>query len=189
LPWTRITAELVRDVGMGKNSVTIRDCVAHACLLLPSAFVYALVCQAVGVRSVEWDRSLFSRDAMIALSRWARRGGIGPISYCVRASVSDVLATFSLSLGYRSWRSREWVKGGAQNWKTLVSVTAYHAFGGEVEAQNTPHDTPPCRARACGDSELAGRYDAVRRQLSETITSTRRSAYRRHEPSEAVRRS
>jgi hypothetical protein len=95
---------------MGKNSVTIRDCVAHACLLLPSAFVYALVCQAVGVRSVEWDRSLFSRDAMIALSRWARRGGIGPISYCVRASVSDVLATFSLSLGYRSWRSREWVK-------------------------------------------------------------------------------
>jgi hypothetical protein len=40
-----------------------------------------------------------------------------------------------------------------------------------------------------GDSELASRYDAVRRQLSETITSTRRSAYRRHEPSEAVRRS
>jgi hypothetical protein len=27
--------------------------------------------------------------------------------------------------------------------KTLVSVTAYHSFGGEVEARNTPHDTPP----------------------------------------------
>src|SRR6202043_4126347 len=27
--------------------------------------------------------------------------------------------------------------------KTLVSVTAYHSFGGEVEVLNTPHDTPP----------------------------------------------
>src|SRR5438045_2842001 len=26
---------------------------------------------------------------------------------------------------------------------TLVSVTAYHSFAGEVEASNTPHDTPP----------------------------------------------
>src|ERR1700756_4904604 len=27
---------------------------------------------------------------------------------------------------------------GCENWKTLVSVTAYHSFAGEVEASNTP---------------------------------------------------
>jgi hypothetical protein len=27
---------------------------------------------------------------------------------------------------------------GCDSWKTLVSVTTYHAFGGEVEASNTP---------------------------------------------------
>src|SRR6516165_5250433 len=27
---------------------------------------------------------------------------------------------------------------GCESWKTLVSVTAYHSFGGEVEASNTP---------------------------------------------------
>jgi hypothetical protein len=27
---------------------------------------------------------------------------------------------------------------GWTSWKTLVSVTAYHSFGGEVEALNTP---------------------------------------------------
>jgi hypothetical protein len=27
--------------------------------------------------------------------------------------------------------------------ENLVSVTAYHFFGGEIEASNTPHDTPP----------------------------------------------
>jgi hypothetical protein len=27
---------------------------------------------------------------------------------------------------------------GWESWKTLVSVTAYHSFGGEVEASNTP---------------------------------------------------
>jgi hypothetical protein len=32
---------------------------------------------------------------------------------------------------------------GWESWKTLVSVTAYHSFAGEVEALNTPHDTPP----------------------------------------------
>src|SRR4029078_12114025 len=31
---------------------------------------------------------------------------------------------------------------GWESWKTLVSVTAYHSFGGEVELR-TPHDTPP----------------------------------------------
>jgi len=50
-----------------------------------SAFVYSsFVCQAVGVRSVEWGRSFFVGDAkMIALSRCARRSGICTISYCV----------------------------------------------------------------------------------------------------------
>src|ERR1700719_3895177 len=32
---------------------------------------------------------------------------------------------------------------GWVSWKTLVWVTAYHSFGGEGEALNTPHDTPP----------------------------------------------
>src|SRR5436305_1432153 len=37
---------------------------------------------------------------------------------------------------------------GWESWKTLVSVTAYHSFGGEVEASNTPtirRLTPSCR--------------------------------------------
>src|ERR1700720_1968159 len=37
---------------------------------------------------------------------------------------------------------------GWVSWKTLVSVTAYHSFGGEVEALNTPtirRPTPSCR--------------------------------------------
>src|SRR5262249_38796694 len=29
------------------------------------------------------------------------------------------------------------------SWKTLVSVTAYHSFGGEVGGFEHPHDTPP----------------------------------------------
>jgi len=50
-----------------------------------SAFLYSsFVCQAVGVRSVDWGRSFFVGDAkMIALSRCARRSGICTISYCV----------------------------------------------------------------------------------------------------------
>jgi hypothetical protein len=50
-----------------------------------SAFVYSsFVCQAVGVRSVDWGRSFFVGDAkMIALGRCARRSGICTISYCV----------------------------------------------------------------------------------------------------------
>src|SRR5262249_15683583 len=32
---------------------------------------------------------------------------------------------------------------GWESWKTLVSVTAYHSLGGEVEASKHPHDTPP----------------------------------------------
>jgi hypothetical protein len=31
---------------------------------------------------------------------------------------------------------------GWESWKTLVSVTTYHSFGGEVELR-TPHHTPP----------------------------------------------
>src|SRR6266571_4082148 len=37
---------------------------------------------------------------------------------------------------------------GWESWKTLVSLTAYHSFGGEVEASNTPtirRLTPSCR--------------------------------------------
>src|SRR5437879_11086177 len=37
---------------------------------------------------------------------------------------------------------------GWKSWKTLVSVTAYHSFGGEEEASNTPtirRLTPSCR--------------------------------------------
>src|SRR5882762_5971396 len=37
---------------------------------------------------------------------------------------------------------------GWESWKTLVSVTAYHSFGGEVEASNTPtirRLNPSCR--------------------------------------------
>src|SRR6478752_4305564 len=37
---------------------------------------------------------------------------------------------------------------GWESWKTLVSVTAYHSFAGEVEALNTPtirRLTPSCR--------------------------------------------
>jgi hypothetical protein len=43
-----------------------------------AAFVYSsFVCQAVGVRSVDWGRSFFVGEAkMIALSRCARRSGI-----------------------------------------------------------------------------------------------------------------
>src|SRR5262249_56633844 len=32
---------------------------------------------------------------------------------------------------------------GWVSWKTLVSVTAYHSFGGEVGGFEHPHDTPP----------------------------------------------
>jgi hypothetical protein len=50
-----------------------------------SAFFYSsFVCQAVGVRSVDWGRSFFIGEAkLIALSRCARRSGICTISYCV----------------------------------------------------------------------------------------------------------
>src|SRR5436305_15194622 len=37
---------------------------------------------------------------------------------------------------------------GWESWKTLVSVTAYHSFAGEVEASNTPtirRLIPSCR--------------------------------------------
>src|SRR5271168_638104 len=50
---------------------------------------------------------------------------------------------------------------GWVSWKTLVSVTAYHSFGGEVEALNTPtirRLTPSCRhqlpALALADAQL-----------------------------------
>jgi hypothetical protein len=39
----------------------------------------------------------------------------------------------------------QWIGAKVPGWanrKTLVSVTAYHSFGGEVEAR-TPHDSPP----------------------------------------------
>src|SRR5450759_2103127 len=32
---------------------------------------------------------------------------------------------------------------GCASLMTLLSVMAYHSFSGEVEASNTPHDTPP----------------------------------------------
>jgi hypothetical protein len=32
---------------------------------------------------------------------------------------------------------------GCESRKTLVSVTAYHSFGGEVGGFEHPHDTPP----------------------------------------------
>jgi hypothetical protein len=75
------------DVGMRKILFSLTFATALLALASSgaSAFVYSsFVCQAVGVRSVDWGRSFFVGDAkMIALSRCARRSGICTISYCV----------------------------------------------------------------------------------------------------------
>src|SRR6266849_5448913 len=47
---------------------------------------------------------------------------------------------------------------GWESWKTLLLVTAYHSFGGEVGGFEHPHDTPP--------------YPLCRHQLSQIAHST-----------------
>ena len=58
---------------------------------------------------------------------------------------------------------------GCESWKTLASVTAYHSFGGEVEASNTP--TIRRLTRRCASERRNG--SAGRR--CQTINSWRRS--------------
>jgi hypothetical protein len=41
--------------------------------------------------------------------------------------------TVAQDFGQRSVKGPGW-----ESWKTLVSITAYHSFGGEVEASSTP---------------------------------------------------
>src|SRR5438270_13850169 len=53
---------------------------------------------------------------------------------------------------------------GWVSWKTLVSVTAYHSFGGEVEALNTPmirRLTPSCRHQLSALAPQISRYGFV----------------------------
>ncbi len=56
--------------------------------------------------------------------------------------------------------------------KTLVSVTAYHSFGGEVEALNTPtirRLTPSCRHQLSALAPEDNSYLRHRRRRSETM--------------------
>src|SRR5262245_34759700 len=60
---------------------------------------------------------------------------------------------------------------GWESWKTLVSVTAYHSFGGEVEASNTPtirrlipscrHQLSPIALDPCTDDIAGPALDGV----------------------------
>jgi hypothetical protein len=53
---------------------------------------------------------------------------------------------------------------GWQSWKTLVSVTAYHSFGGEAGASNTPtirRLNPSCRHQLSRIAPGALAYPAV----------------------------
>src|SRR5436305_12017910 len=78
---------------------------------------------------------------------------------------------------------------GWESWKTLLSVMAYHSFGGEVEASNTPtirrlipscrHQLPriaPCRNRDTFPGKDACCSGATRSQWSipqpETVSGT-----------------
>src|SRR5262245_12419003 len=53
------------------------------------------------------------------------------------ATRTRLLATAALARRCAKPRSTDQQKLLAGSWKTLVSITAYHSFGGEVEASNT----------------------------------------------------
>src|SRR5450759_2621861 len=51
---------------------------------------------------------------------------------------------------------------GCASLMTLLSVMAYHSFSGEVEASNTPHDTPPYPFMPSPTSALSSVIDAIK---------------------------
>ena len=65
--------------------------------------------------------------------------------------------------------------------KTLVSVTAYHSFGGEVEALNTPtirRLTPSCRHQLSALAQLSRRCMVCRATLPSLRRNVNSSTYR-----------
>src|ERR1700741_2435302 len=72
---------------------------------------------------------------------------------------------------------------GCESWKTLVSVTAYHSFAGEVEASHTPtirrltpsrrHQLSPIAPQSSRyvdtDQEILGRYLCTDLQIFERV--------------------
>src|SRR5215467_855424 len=64
-------------------------------------------------------------------------------AHCRLASKTATSASTACASSVRAPLRRISVSGSAkvpgwQSWKTLASVTAYHSFGGEVEASSTP---------------------------------------------------
>src|SRR5262249_42297454 len=57
---------------------------------------------------------------------------------------------------------------GCESWKTLVSVTAYHSFAGEVEASNTPtiRRLTPSRRHQLSPIAPAQRGESIREGFS-----------------------
>jgi hypothetical protein len=74
---------------------------------------------------------------------------------------------------------------GWESWKTLVSVTAYHSFGGEVEASNTPtirRLTPSCRLQLSPIAPPVKKYEAcilVRKAVPSPARGRMRMAVKR----------
>src|SRR5256885_4435338 len=75
------------------------------------------------------------RPSSVTLSVWVLSQAATSVS---TASPNTVLAPLRKTSVSGSENVPGWVSS-----KTLVSVTAYHSFGGEVEALKHPHDTPP----------------------------------------------
>src|SRR5215471_16538965 len=85
--------------------------------------------------SVDWSAYLLSKVATSASTACARSA---------RAPSRNTSVSGSIKLP------------GWESWKTLVSVTAYHSFAGEVEALNTPtiRRLTPSRGIVVADSTL-----------------------------------
>src|SRR5438105_8106875 len=86
-----------------------------------------------------WRTSLW-RPSSVSLSAWQLSRAATSASTACASSARAPLRKTSVSGSAKV--------PGWESWKTLVSVTAYHSFGGEVEASNTPtirRLTPSCR--------------------------------------------
>ena len=81
------------------------------------------------------------RPSSVSLSAWHAEQGCNLGLDGLRQQRSRAVAqNLGQRIGKTSWPGK--------SWKTLVSVTAYHSFGGEVEASSTPtirRLTPSCR--------------------------------------------
>src|SRR6202022_4467842 len=122
------------------------------------------------------------RPSSVNLSVWVRSQAATSASTACPNSVLAPLRKTSVS---GSENVPGWV-----SWKTLVSVMAYHSFGGEVEALNTPtirRLTLPCRhqlsalARADGDVRCREAGKIVWRGIVDTHPRMLAAALKRFE--------